>query len=90
MRKVVAYLFASDRRYLVDLVLKEEILETRLVSHFHINARFLGLQAKCDPPKGEQLLFCGLRATEHTNAGVKANKVHCRFDNHHNNFIPTF
>ena len=55
----------------MELVLQEELLETRLVSRFHSKAWLLGLKANGDQPKGEKLLFCGLRATEHSNAGMK-------------------
>ena len=74
MKKVFAYLFASDKRCLVDLVLKEELMETKLVFHFHSKAWLPGLKANGDQPKGEELLFCGLRATEHPNVGMKLKK----------------
>ena len=49
-------------------------METRLLSRFHSKAWLLGLKANDDQTKGEKLLFCGLRATEHSNAGMKVEK----------------
>lgn len=73
----------------MELVLQEELLETRLVSRFHSKAWLLGLKANGDQPKGEKLLFCGLRATEHSNGGMKVERFSVDSVDNHHNFIPT-